>query len=108
METQANSRAWWRIRRFKKGRGCKRYLTQESVELYKKRYPNYEFRQLTPYVTGPPKQQPQPQVSSKGTAYSSIWGRNPREIDEAARWTQNAVISYDDILDTLLAAGKGI
>ncbi len=50
-------------------------------------------------------------LSHKNTESDIIignWGRYPVELRESARQTGDPVISYDDILDTLLAVGKGI
>ena len=103
METRTNGKALYSIRRTS-GRGMKRWLTLREVTAWKNLYPEWRFKRLTEHSTT----STSPTDNHQGYTERRNWGRSTREIDEAARWTGNAVISYDDILDVLLAAGKGI
>lgn len=102
METRTDGRALYRVRRFAKGRGFKRYFTQQEVAYYKKRHPDWRFRQLTEHDVV------KPSTSYLGVNPHRYWGKNIVELRESARKTNNPTISYDDILDVQLALKKGI
>lgn len=104
METRTDGRALYNVRRTS-GRGMKRWLTLSEVTAWKNLYPEWRFKQLTEH--GAVRSSPISQEANRRYENRN-WGRSPREIDEAARWTGNAVISYDDILDVMLETEKGI
>ncbi len=97
METRADGKALYNIRRFFKGRGFKRYLTREIADRY--RGYGWKLTQLTQH---------------KDQGYTVQTGRislakYPAEfLDNKRQKTAGAVISYDDILDVQLAIKKGI
>jgi len=109
MYPRTDQKALYKIRRFRKGRGLQRFLTQKQVAYYREKYPHWRIEQLTHHA--PARQgsvygsRPDPAYSNsrRGAGFSSTWGFNPLELRESARRTGNKVISYDDILDVLLS-----
>ncbi len=98
---RTDGKALYNIRRTS-GRGMKRWMTLSQVTDWKNLYPEWRFKRLTEHGVV------KPSTSYVGVNSHRYWGKNTFELREKARQTNNPVISYDDILDVMLAAGKGV
>ena len=94
----------YKIWRSAKGSSLKRWLSDEQVARYKANHPTYRLLKIQAVQQSRPAAPACP--SQRHYIYG--WGRHTSELYDKTRQTGNPTISYDDILDTLLAAGKGI
>lgn len=107
------TRSLYKIWRTPKGRSCKRWLTDEQVAHYKATRPHWRWQKIREQTNAASLQ-----ANTGYGRYSSskeAWGKvctelahNQNLLNRKHTDPSVPIISYDDILDVMLAVEKGI
>ncbi len=106
------TKSLYKIWRYQNGRSMKRRLTDEQVAYYKEKFPSWRWRKIQvenrSYQASLQANTGYGRYSSSREAWGKVCTELPHNRARLLDKTTNPVISYDDILDTMLAIGKGI
>lgn len=97
------TKALYKIWRNQKGRSIKRLLTEDQVNYYKSKYPNWRFRKIKEcepeHTTTCTCQNYKPQAQSNHSYVNHELANNRLRLQHKKEYP---VITYDDILDVML------